>query len=263
MEALQQSLGQFVAVISADAQSALFEDLPALAAVDAVMVDWCPEHASVIPRLRKLVQPRRVPIIVLGELTPATRTAALMMQADYVDAIPPSATLLEAILTQRDTTMHSCTNLPDLRRHISSGDSSDASDVPRLPVPELQTERIARPIETGSPNEGIETPRIRFDLAAHECYVDGRPIELPYTSYKLLHLLLEETGKCCTREQILDTVWSEEYIPSSNVIDYRIHELRKLLKPFGLEGCIRTVRRVGYRYCEERGRSGARCGTDS
>ena len=68
-------------------------------------------------------------------------------------------------------------------------------------------------------------------------------VELTAREFALLTHLLRKHGEICTREELLDAVWSYAHDPGTNVVDVCVRRLRAKLGPDRIE----TVRRVGYR----------------
>jgi DNA-binding response OmpR family regulator len=88
---------------------------------------------------------------------------------------------------------------------------------------------------------------LRLDTAARRVFRGDTPIELSAREFDILTLLMNRTGQCVTRYQILDEVWDGETDLRSNVIDVYIASLRtKVDKPFGRHA-ITTLRGAGYR----------------
>ena len=93
----------------------------------------------------------------------------------------------------------------------------------------------------------LEVGDLRLDPASHEVHRRGRPIRLSPTEYALLHELMRNAGRPCTRAHLLAQVWDLAFDPDSNVVDVYIGYLRdKIDRPFGGR-CIETVRGTGYR----------------
>jgi len=83
---------------------------------------------------------------------------------------------------------------------------------------------------------------LEVDTHAHLAKVDGRPLELTATEYRLLEYLARRAGTIVSREQLADHVWGAEYDPFSNLADVYVSYLRrKLGRPL-----IHTVRGIGY-----------------
>ena len=51
----------------------------------------------------------------------------------------------------------------------------------------------------------------------------------------------------CTKEEIVEDLWSNSLYIDENTLYVNINRLRDKLKRMGAEGFIRTVRGVGYR----------------
>jgi len=82
----------------------------------------------------------------------------------------------------------------------------------------------------------------------HEVLVDGKPIELTATEFRVLLLLARKPGWVFTRGQILDGVHGDNYAITERAVDVQIVGLRKKLGSAG--AYITTVRGVGYRFKE-------------
>ena len=82
----------------------------------------------------------------------------------------------------------------------------------------------------------------------HEVLVDGEPVDLTATEFRVLALLAESPGWVFTRKQILDGVHGENYAITERAVDVQIVGLRKKLGRAGTD--IETVRGVGYRFKE-------------
>ena len=81
--------------------------------------------------------------------------------------------------------------------------------------------------------------------SSHQVMVSGKSIELTLKEYELLHLFLKSPGQVFNREQILASVWENDYIGETRTVDVHIATLRTKLGEAG--DYIKTVRGVGYR----------------
>jgi two-component system phosphate regulon response regulator PhoB len=82
----------------------------------------------------------------------------------------------------------------------------------------------------------------------HEVSVNGKPLDLTFTEFRLLHYLARRPGWVFTRSQIVDAVRGEGYAVTDRAVDVQIVGLRKKLGAYGRY--IETVRGVGYRMKE-------------
>ena len=98
--------------------------------------------------------------------------------------------------------------------------------------------------------EVLEQGPIRLDMASHQLYVEGDPVHLGQTEYKLLQFFLSHPGRVYSRAQLLDFVWGRNVYVEERTVDVHILRLRKALKPSGMDGVIQTVRGAGYRFTE-------------
>lgn len=87
---------------------------------------------------------------------------------------------------------------------------------------------------------------ISMDQARHVVTVSGREIALTLKEYDLLKLFMEHVGFVFTRDQLLSSVWDQNYSGETRTVDVHIGTLRTKLGESG--EAIRTVRGVGYRF---------------
>jgi two-component system phosphate regulon response regulator PhoB len=87
---------------------------------------------------------------------------------------------------------------------------------------------------------------VAVDVNAMRAEVDGEPIDLTATEYKLLVALLERRGRVQSRKQLLETVWNVHVDIETRTVDMHVQRLRaKLLHA---SDWIETVRGFGYRF---------------
>jgi two-component system phosphate regulon response regulator PhoB len=102
---------------------------------------------------------------------------------------------------------------------------------------------------SGSPQGGIiYADGIQVDLNAHQLIIQGKPVKIGPTEFRLLELLASNPGRAFDRSQLLDRVWGRSVYVEERTVDVHVLRLRKVLKPHGLNHLIQTVRGVGYRF---------------
>ncbi len=79
-----------------------------------------------------------------------------------------------------------------------------------------------------------------------QVFLEGKPVYLTTTQFKLLMALISAEGKVLSRDYILDNVWGWEKDVYDRTIDVHIKKLREALGKYG--SCIKTVRGVGYKW---------------
>ena len=87
--------------------------------------------------------------------------------------------------------------------------------------------------------------QLEMDPLSHTVQVQGRRVELTLKEFELLKLFLEHPGRVFTRDQLLERIWSTDYLGETRTVDVHIGTLRTKLGECG--EYIRTVRGVGYR----------------
>ena len=93
---------------------------------------------------------------------------------------------------------------------------------------------------------------ITLDGGAHQVRVDGRPVELTATEFRLLRLLMEREGRVQTRTHLLQTVWQAQPDIQTRTVDMHVQRLRTKLGKAG--EWVETVRGMGYRLRQPPGR---------
>ncbi len=91
--------------------------------------------------------------------------------------------------------------------------------------------------------------RLEMDFASHEVRLDGEPVPLTATEYKLLYHLVRNAGRVLPHETLLAKVWGREYIDEIDYLRVYIRRLRRKLEtdPENPRHII-TERGLGYRF---------------
>ncbi len=102
---------------------------------------------------------------------------------------------------------------------------------------------------SGSPQGGVvAADGIELDLNAHQLLIQGQPVKIGPTEFRLLELFVSNPGRAFDRSQLLDRVWGRSVYVEERTVDVHVLRLRKVLKPYDLNHLIQTVRGVGYRF---------------
>jgi DNA-binding response OmpR family regulator len=98
------------------------------------------------------------------------------------------------------------------------------------------------------PRELIGGP-LRVNTESRRAYLDGEELELTSKEFDLLALLMSKPDATFTREQIMASVWDENYWGSTRTLDTHISTLRrKIGDDTDPPSLIVTVRGVGFRF---------------
>ena len=94
-------------------------------------------------------------------------------------------------------------------------------------------------------NQFLVLENLVLDTKSHEVKLDGQLVELTYSEFRMLELLLSNQGRVLSRKQIMSFIQGEDMVVAGRTIDTHISSLRKKLGSHGNK--IETVRGVGYR----------------
>ena len=95
----------------------------------------------------------------------------------------------------------------------------------------------------------IQIGEIVVDRAQPPAEVEGRPLALTATEFKLLVVLMERAGRVQSRERLLSDVWGYAAPIESRTVDIYVTRLRGKLGRAAAH--LETVRGFGYRFVEK------------
>lgn len=104
--------------------------------------------------------------------------------------------------------------------------------------------RIARILKTTA-GETLTVKGLTLDLPGMRVVFDGTSAELTKNEARILWCLMQKD--VCTREELIEDLWTNGMYIDSNTLYVNIGRLREKLSQIGADGLIRTVRGVGYR----------------
>jgi two-component system phosphate regulon response regulator PhoB len=119
---------------------------------------------------------------------------------------------------------------------------------PRVLLARLRAVLRRRLLPAAAAADALVLHDLTIHPGRHEVLVQGQPVDLTVTEFRLLHFLARRPGWVFTRAQIVQGVQGEDYAVSDRAVDVQIVGLRKKLGAAG--ACIETVRGVGYRFKE-------------
>lgn len=90
---------------------------------------------------------------------------------------------------------------------------------------------------------------VTLDTGAASARVDGQPLDLTVTEYRLLQVLVERRGRVQSRRQLLEAVWETTADITTRTVDMHVQRLRRKLGPAA--EWLETVRGFGYRFRSE------------
>jgi DNA-binding response OmpR family regulator len=95
--------------------------------------------------------------------------------------------------------------------------------------------------------------RLQIDFDRREITVDGKPVTLRPTEFRLLYHLVQNAGLVVSHDQLLAKVWGYEYREETHYLRLYVNYLRqKLERDPAHPEYILTERGVGYRFVDFR-----------
>lgn len=92
----------------------------------------------------------------------------------------------------------------------------------------------------------INAGRLQLNQDAHQLRIDGEPVHLGTTEYRLLEFFMQHPDKVYSRTQLLDFVWGQNTFIEERTVDVHVLRLRKTLKAYSADNVIQTIRGAGY-----------------
>ncbi len=103
-------------------------------------------------------------------------------------------------------------------------------------------------LRRGQPELG-SVPRVRVDADARQAYLDDERLTLTAKEFDLLRVLVRETGRVVSRDDLMHEVWAPDWAGPTKTLDMHVSWLRrKLGDDANQPKFISTVRGVGFRF---------------
>ena len=96
------------------------------------------------------------------------------------------------------------------------------------------------------PKECVSFPGLVINQTDYSVTYNGSRIEMPPKELELLYFLASHPNQVFTREQLLDHIWSYDYIGDTRTVDVHIKRLREKFKNHP-DWDIKTVWGIGYK----------------
>jgi two-component system response regulator RegX3 len=89
---------------------------------------------------------------------------------------------------------------------------------------------------------------LHLDLVRHEVTVEGEPVRLTLSEFKVLSLLAEEPERIVSRRQIMQHLWASEHVGDEHACEVHVSNLRRKIErdPTRPQRLV-TVRGLGYK----------------
>ncbi|MDD2431798.1 MAG: response regulator transcription factor [Firmicutes bacterium] len=110
---------------------------------------------------------------------------------------------------------------------------------------------LLRRTNLNSQTEVLTFQDLVLNPLTRECVKGSTFVDLTFKEFELLYLLMSESERVIPREEIITTIWGENYVGETRTLDMHIRSLRQKLDDDAENPTyIKTVRGVGYRFCK-------------
>lgn len=104
---------------------------------------------------------------------------------------------------------------------------------------------LRRSESTGPDADVLTAGPIRLNRQIHSVEVDGEPVSLTLTEFRLLAAILAGRGRVLTRDQLIDKAMGQNAVVTDRTIDVHVTALRRKLGD--ARKYVQTVRGLGYK----------------
>ncbi|MEZ5454036.1 MAG: phosphate regulon transcriptional regulator PhoB [Thiothrix sp.] len=139
----------------------------------------------------------------------------------------------------------------DMIQGLDAGADDYLSKPVSLKALSARIKALLRRSEGFSSQRIVNAGRLQLNQDAHQLRIDGAPVHLGTTEYRLLEFFMMHPEKVYSRAQLLDFVWGQNTYIEERTVDVHVLRLRKTLKAHDADNVIQTVRGAGYLFNAE------------
>ena len=111
----------------------------------------------------------------------------------------------------------------------------------------ILTARIRARLQRGeTPSAAIHSGPVTLDPMRQIVLINQSTVDFPPKAFDLLHALMRARGNVVTTHELLSSVWGLKIDIDTETVKYHIGEIRRVLRPFGLDRAVVTVRKKGF-----------------
>lgn len=107
-------------------------------------------------------------------------------------------------------------------------------------------EAIIRRTSGSYKEDWIEFEGIKLNLKNRKVLINDQEISLQGKQFDILEYLIHSKNTIITKEQIFEKIWGFDSDTTTTVVEVYTSGLRKVLKEYGKDKYIKTIRGVGY-----------------
>jgi len=104
------------------------------------------------------------------------------------------------------------------------------------------------PTKESATTDTLSYHNLLLNISEGTLYKNEEEIQLTYTEFKLLKLLMENPGRIFTRQQLYEFVWNDHYYGDDNTVFVHISNLRNKMENDPKKPLIlKTIKGLGYK----------------
>ena len=107
---------------------------------------------------------------------------------------------------------------------------------------------VLRRYKTVEVSKKISYVKLVIDMDKFVATLDGKTVEMPPKELELLYFLASNPNKVFTREQLLNEIWSYDFVGDSRTVDVHVKRLREKIEMPSVNWSLKTVWGVGYKF---------------
>lgn len=107
-------------------------------------------------------------------------------------------------------------------------------------------EAIIRRTNGSYKEDMVQFKDMKLNIKNRKAFINNEEITLQGKQFDILEYLINSKGTIITKEQIFDKIWGFDSYTTTNVVEVYASGLRKILKKYGYDKYIKTIRGVGY-----------------
>src|SRR5882724_1156446 len=107
---------------------------------------------------------------------------------------------------------------------------------------------ILRRTETKSNRGRVEVNGVALDPGTRAVLCDGKPVDVTTLEFDILEQRMRNAGHVVSRDGLMESLYNRKATPFDRSIDMHVSHLRRKLE--GSRSAIKTIRGVGYQFCQ-------------
>jgi len=107
---------------------------------------------------------------------------------------------------------------------------------------------ILRRTEVKSNRGRVEVNGVTLDPGTRAVLCEGKPVEVTTLEFDILEQLMRNAGHVVSRDGLMESLYNRKATPFDRSIDMHVSHLRRKLE--GSRSAIKTIRGVGYQFCQ-------------